>query len=40
MSLSPDSLHEFQVPANLLDNKGVLVIAFLNAQQHISFVPG
>ena len=30
MSLSPDSFHEFQVPANLLDDKGVLVITFLN----------
>jgi hypothetical protein len=30
MSLSPDSFHEFQVPANLLDNKGVLTITFLN----------
>jgi hypothetical protein len=30
MSLSPDTFHEFQVPANLLDDKGVLAIAFLN----------
>jgi len=30
MSLSPDSFHEFQVPANLLDDKGVLTITFLN----------
>jgi hypothetical protein len=30
MSLSPDSFHEFQVPANLLDDKGVLTIMFLN----------
>ena len=31
MSLSPDTFHEFQIPANLLDAKGVLTIAFLNA---------
>ena len=30
MSLSPDTFHEFQVPANLLDDKGVLTIVFLN----------
>ena len=30
MSLAPDTFHEFQVPANLLDDKGVLTIAFLN----------
>jgi hypothetical protein len=30
MSLSPDTFHEFQIPANLLDDKGVLTIAFLN----------
>jgi hypothetical protein len=30
MSLSPDSFHEFQVPANLLDDKGVLTVTFLN----------
>ena len=31
MSLSPDTFHEFQVPANLLDDKGVLTIVFMNA---------
>jgi hypothetical protein len=31
MSLSPDTFHEFQIPANLIDDKGVLTIAFLNA---------
>ena len=30
MSLSPDTFHEFQIPANLLDDKGVLAIVFLN----------
>jgi len=30
MSLSPDTFHEFQIPGNLLDDKGVLTIAFLN----------
>jgi hypothetical protein len=31
MSLSPDTFHEFQISSNLLDDKGVLTIAFLNA---------
>jgi hypothetical protein len=31
MSLSPDSVHEFQVPANLFDTNGVLTIVFVNA---------
>jgi hypothetical protein len=31
MSLSPDTFHEFQVPADLLDDKGVLTILFINA---------
>ena len=30
MSLSPDTYHEFPIPANLFDDKGVLTIAFLN----------
>jgi hypothetical protein len=30
MSLSPDTFHEFQVPADLLDDKGVLTIMFIN----------
>ncbi len=33
MSLSPDTFHEFQIPANLLDDKGVLTIAFLNLNE-------
>ncbi len=33
MSLSPDTFHEFQVPANLLDDKGVLAVAFLNPNE-------
>jgi hypothetical protein len=31
MSLSPDTFHEFQIPPNLFDDKGVLTINFLNA---------
>ncbi len=31
MSLSPDTFHEFQIPANLINNQGRLIIAFLNA---------
>jgi hypothetical protein len=30
MSLAPDTFHEFQIPPNLFDDKGVLTIVFLN----------
>ncbi|HTA95530.1 MAG TPA: ABC transporter permease [Verrucomicrobiae bacterium] len=30
MSLAPDTFHEFEIPANLFDAKGVLTIVFLN----------
>ena len=30
MSLSPDTVHEFEVPANLFDDKGVLTVMFVN----------
>lgn len=30
MSLSPDSFHEFTIPANLFSEKGMLTIAFVN----------
>ena len=30
MSLAPDTFHEFQIPPNLFDDKGVLTIIFLN----------
>ena len=30
MSLAPDTFHEFQIPANLFDDKGVLTIVVLN----------
>ena len=30
MSLAPDTFHEFQVPPNLFDDKGVLTIVFAN----------
>jgi hypothetical protein len=30
MSLAPDTFHEFEIPANLFDGKGVLTIVFLN----------
>jgi hypothetical protein len=30
MSLAPDTFHEFQIPPNLFDAKGVLTIVFLN----------
>jgi hypothetical protein len=30
MSLAPDTFHEFEIPANLFDDKGVLTIVFFN----------
>jgi hypothetical protein len=30
MSLAPDTFHEFQIPPNLFDDKGVLTVAFAN----------
>ena len=30
MSLAPETFHEFEIPANLFDEKGVLTILFLN----------
>jgi len=30
MSLAPDTFHEFEIPANLFDEKGQLTISFLN----------
>ncbi|MGD0207792.1 MAG: ABC transporter permease [Verrucomicrobiota bacterium] len=30
MSLAPDTFHEFQIPANLFDDKGVLTVLFIN----------
>ena len=30
MSLAPDTFHEFEIPPNLFDDKGVLTIVFAN----------
>jgi len=30
MSLAPDTFHEFEIPADLFDEKGVLTVAFMN----------
>ncbi|MGP8219241.1 MAG: hypothetical protein ACLQPI_07330 [Limisphaerales bacterium] len=30
MSLAPDTFHEFQIPANLFDDRGVLTVDFVN----------
>jgi len=30
MRLAPDTFHEFQIPANLFDDKGVLTVLFIN----------
>ena len=34
MSLSPDTFHEFEIPANMIDEKGILDIAFLNVNRN------
>jgi hypothetical protein len=39
MSLSPDTFHEFQVPANLLDDKGELAVTFLNVNNTALLFP-
>jgi hypothetical protein len=31
MSLAPDTFHEFQIPANLFDDRGVLTVDFVNS---------
>lgn len=33
MSLAPDTFHEFEIPPNLFDDKGVLTIIFFNPNQ-------
>ncbi len=39
MSLAPDTFHEFEVPADLLDDNGVLNIAFMNANDTTLLFP-
>ena len=39
MSLAPDTFHEFQIPANLFDDKGVLTIVFANANSTALLFP-
>jgi hypothetical protein len=39
MSLAPDTFHEFEIPANLLNAKGVLNVAFLNANSTALLFP-
>ncbi len=39
MSLSPDTFHEFEIPANLIDDKGVLTIVFLNVNNTMLSFP-
>jgi hypothetical protein len=39
MSLAPDTFHEFQIPPNLFDDKGVLTIVFLNANSTALLFP-
>ncbi len=39
MSLAPDTFHEFEVPAGLLDENGVLNIAFMNANDTTLLFP-
>jgi hypothetical protein len=39
MSLAPDTFHEFPIPANLFDKKGVVTIWFLNANDTTLLFP-
>ncbi len=39
MSLAPDTFHEFQIPANLYDDKGVLTIVFINPSDTVLLFP-
>ncbi len=39
MSLAPDTFHEFQIPADLFDDKGVLSIVFVNPNQTALLFP-
>jgi hypothetical protein len=39
MSLAPDTFHEFQIPPNLFDDKGVLTIVFANANSTALLFP-
>jgi len=39
MSLAPDTFHEFEIPANLFDDKGVLTIVFGNANNTALLFP-
>jgi hypothetical protein len=39
MSLAPDTFHEFQIPANLVDEKGVLTVSILNPNEATLLFP-
>ena len=39
MSLAPDTFHEFEIPADLFDSKGVLTITFANPNQTALLFP-
>jgi hypothetical protein len=39
MSLAPDTFHEFEIPADLFDDKGVLTILFLNVNNTALLFP-
>ena len=39
MSLAPDTFHEFTIPANLFDSRGILTIAFLNGNDTALLFP-
>jgi ABC-type transport system involved in multi-copper enzyme maturation permease subunit len=39
MSLAPDTFHEFQIPANLIDENGVLTIVFINSNNATLLFP-
>lgn len=39
MSLSPDSFHEFEIPADLFDDNGVLTVQFINGNNTVLLFP-
>ena len=39
MSLAPDTFHEFEIPADLFDERGVLTVGFLNANNTTLIFP-
>jgi hypothetical protein len=39
MSLAPETFHEFEIPANLYDEKGMLTVQFVNSNETTLLFP-